>query len=68
MQGSPKVLIPILFEGMKKKGIESIPIVIGGIIPDKDEAIVREAGVKEVFQPLTPMDSIVERIKEIVDA
>ena len=65
MQGSPKILVPLLLDEMKEKGLENIPVVIGGIIPDKDEKIVRDAGVSEVFQPLTPMNTITERIKEI---
>lgn len=65
MQGSPKVLVPILLDKMKERGIEHLPVVVGGIIPEKDEAIIKEAGVKEVFHPLTPMEQIVERMKGI---
>jgi methylmalonyl-CoA mutase C-terminal domain/subunit len=65
MQGAPKVLIPILFQKMKEKGIEDTPVVVGGIVPEKDEALLKELGVREVFHPLTPLDRIVESIKAI---
>ena len=67
MQGAPKVLIPILFEKMREKGIEDRPVVIGGIVPKKDEVLIKSLGVKEVFHPLTPMDDLVACIKEIVE-
>lgn len=65
MQGSPKVIIPILLEKMKKRGIGDIPVVVGGIVPEKDEQLIKELGVKEVFHPLTPMETILERVKTI---
>jgi methylmalonyl-CoA mutase C-terminal domain/subunit len=65
MQGAPKVLVPILLEQLEEKGAKDIPVVVGGIIPEKDEAIIREAGVRDVFHPLTSLEDIVERIKDI---
>ena len=44
MQGAPKVLIPMLFEKMRKKGIEDTPVVVGGIVPKKDEALIKSLG------------------------
>lgn len=65
MQGAPKVLVPLLFEKMKEKGIADTPVVVGGIVPEKDEALLRELGVMEVFHPFTPLDSIVKNIKKM---
>ncbi len=65
MQGAPKVLVPILFEKMKEKGMEDTAVIVGGIIPEKDEALLRELGVKEVFHPFTPLDSIVANVRQI---
>jgi methylmalonyl-CoA mutase C-terminal domain/subunit len=33
MDAAPKILLPILFERMKEKGIDGIPVVVGGIVP-----------------------------------
>ena len=66
MDAAPKILIPILFEQMKAENIQDIPVVVGGIIPQAEEKIIKEIGVKEVFHPFSPLEAIVERIKELV--
>ena len=65
MDAAPDILIRALFEKMKEKGIENIPVVVGGIVSDKDEVLIRKIGVKEVFHPLTPLGTMVKRIKDI---
>ncbi len=65
MNAAPKILIPILFDHIKSEGIEDIPVVVGGIIPKKDEAFIKEIGVKEVFHPYTPLDVVVARVRGI---
>ena len=66
MQGAPKIIISTLFNKLKEKGIEDTPVVVGGIIPEKDEALIRELGVKDIFRPTTPLDNIVERIRKVI--
>jgi len=65
MDASPQVVIEILFEEMKRKGIEEIPVVVGGIIPQKDETFIRALGVKAVFRPFDPLEKLPERIRLI---
>jgi len=65
MDAAPKILIPILFDKMKEKGIQDIPVVVGGIIPEKDEILIKEVGVKEVFHPYTPLEMVVGRARAI---
>jgi len=66
MQGAPKVVIPILFDIMNKEHLETIPVVVGGIVPEKDEQMIKKLGVKEVFHPLTPLTTVVNSIKNVV--
>jgi len=66
MDAAPKILIPILFDAMKAEQIQDVPVVVGGIVPRLEEAIINELGVKAVFHPYSPLETIVERIKEIV--
>jgi methylmalonyl-CoA mutase C-terminal domain/subunit len=66
MDAAPKILISILFDKMKQEDIPDIPVVVGGIIPQTEEAFIREIGVKEVFRPYSPLEMIVEKIKTIV--
>ena len=65
INGDPKILVSLLLEEMKKQGAENIPVVIGGIISKKDEEFVKKMGVKEVFHPYTPLETVVDRIKSI---
>jgi methylmalonyl-CoA mutase C-terminal domain/subunit len=65
MQGAPLILVRRLFENMQKQEIEDVPVVVGGIVHEKDEAMIRELGVREVFHPLSPLDEIVDRIRVI---
>lgn len=65
MQGSPRVLVPSLFEEMRQRAMDDVEVVVGGIVSEKDEALLKELGVKEVFHPLTPLQQIVDRIKGI---
>ena len=66
MDAAPKILIPILFDAMKAEQIQDIPVVVGGIVPKSEELIIKALGVKEVFHPYSPLETIVQRIKEIV--
>jgi methylmalonyl-CoA mutase C-terminal domain/subunit len=66
MDAAPKILIPILYEQMKAEDISETPVVVGGIIPQAEVKIIKEIGVKEVFHPFSPLETILERIKEIV--
>jgi methylmalonyl-CoA mutase cobalamin-binding domain/chain len=68
MDAAPKVLIPILFDQMKAEGILNIPVVVGGIIPQAEEKIIKEIGVSAVFHPFSPLETIIDRIKELVAA
>jgi len=65
MDAAPKILIPILFERMKEKNVRDIPVVVGGIIPEKDEMAIKGLGVKDVFHPFTPLEEVVDRVKAI---
>ncbi|UCG08072.1 MAG: cobalamin-dependent protein [Desulfobacterales bacterium] len=66
MDAAPKILIPILFDTMKAEEIANMPVVVGGIIPQADEVVIKEIGVKAVFHPFNTLEMIVERIKTIV--
>ena len=65
MDAAPNILLKILFDRMKEKGIGDIPVVVGGIIPKKDEIFIKGLGVKKVFHPYTPLETVLEQIKTI---
>ena len=43
----------------------NIPVVFGGIIPDRDIPMLKELGVKAVFPPGSPMDEIIKYIRNL---
>jgi (2R)-ethylmalonyl-CoA mutase len=44
-------LVPDVLDLMREKGIADIPVIVGGIIPDRDARALKELGVAEVFTP-----------------
>jgi (2R)-ethylmalonyl-CoA mutase len=51
LSGSHAELIPSVLDALREVGAEDIPVVVGGIIPDADQAALREAGVAAVYTP-----------------
>jgi len=56
-----------LMARMKEIGAEGIPVVVGGVIPEKDIPLLKAMGVREVFPVGSTFDEIVKVVKEIVD-
>jgi methylmalonyl-CoA mutase C-terminal domain/subunit len=65
MNGDPKILVSLLMNEMNKQGISHVPVVVGGIVPKKDEKFIKEIGVEQVFHPYTPLESLLQEIKAI---
>lgn len=51
LSGSHMHLVPEVLEGLRAAGVDDVPVVVGGIIPDGDATALRELGVAEVFTP-----------------
>jgi (2R)-ethylmalonyl-CoA mutase len=61
--------VPAVLQGLKDAGLEDVPVIVGGIIPDSDARKLREQGVARVFTPknfgLTEiMGSVVDVVRE----
>jgi (2R)-ethylmalonyl-CoA mutase len=65
MQAAPDMVIKALFREMKANGIEGLPVVVGGIISDKEEKIIKELGVKAVFRSFDKLEIIQKQIRTI---
>ena len=59
------LLVPKLMKALKKAGLEHIPVVVGGIVPDDDERKLRKAGVRHVFHPGASREEIVSKVAEL---
>jgi (2R)-ethylmalonyl-CoA mutase len=51
LSGSHRALIPAVLGSLREAGIEDVPVVVGGIIPEADAEWLREAGVAGVYTP-----------------
>ena len=51
LSGSHIPLVTEVMERMRAEGLEDVPVVVGGIIPPEDEALLRKAGVAAVYTP-----------------
>ena len=51
LSGSHRELIPAVMEALREAGIEDVPVVVGGIIPEADVEPLKAAGVAAVYTP-----------------
>jgi (2R)-ethylmalonyl-CoA mutase len=51
LSGSHRELIPAVVEALREAGVEDVPVVVGGIIPEADAAALRAAGIAAVYTP-----------------
>ncbi len=51
LSGSHRELIPAVLDALRDAGVEDVPVVVGGIIPEADGAAMREAGIAAVYTP-----------------
>ncbi|TMK26008.1 MAG: protein meaA [Actinobacteria bacterium] len=68
LSGSHRELIPAVIQALHEAGV-SAPVVVGGIIPDQDVAMLEQAGVAAVYTPKDfDITRIMRDIVELVDA
>lgn len=59
------LLVPKLMTALGEAGLNHLKVVVGGIVPDEDEAALLESGVSQVFHPGAGRDEIVGRVAEL---
>jgi methylmalonyl-CoA mutase C-terminal domain/subunit len=66
LSGAHNVLFPEILRLLKDQGGEDILVLAGGIIPDKDIAPMKALGIREIFLPGTPTQTLVDFIRNEV--
>ncbi len=66
--GGHKTLVPQLVKELEKLGARDLVVIVGGIIPPKDYAMLEQAGVKAVFGPGTNIPKAARRVLALIDA
>ena len=66
LSGAHLELIPQLMEALAAHGLETVPVVAGGIIPEHDRAALQEMGVVAIFGPGSRSDEIIASLQATI--
>jgi methylmalonyl-CoA mutase C-terminal domain/subunit len=55
-----------VIELLRERDMEDVKLIVGGIVPDEDAALLKKQGVAAVFQPGASLDAIVGFIRGAV--
>ncbi|MDO8767771.1 MAG: cobalamin-dependent protein [Burkholderiaceae bacterium] len=58
------LIVPKLTKALREAGLGNVRVIVGGIVPDNEEAMLIESGVRQVFHPGSTMEEITMRIRE----
>ena len=63
LSGAHMELFPQILEGLHERGMGSVVVFAGGIIPEADRPALEEMGVRAIFGPGTPTSEIVAAVR-----
>ena len=63
MDREPRIMVSLLMELLKERGLHHVRVVVGGIISREDVPRLRAMGVGEVFRPGAKLADIVAYVK-----
>ena len=66
LSGAHNAIVPRVMDLLKQNKMDDVLVLLGGIIPDQDIDGLKKIGVAGIFQPGTPMDEIVQFIRQNV--
>ena len=66
LSGAHIPLTQKLMDKLAEAGV-TIPVVVGGTIPDQDISMLEQLGVRKVFLPSTPLDDIVRGVTAVIE-
>ncbi len=64
MSGAHLRLFPAVVDALAQAGANDIPVLGGGIIPAQDVETMRKAGIRAIFTPGTPVETIISAFTE----
>jgi methylmalonyl-CoA mutase C-terminal domain/subunit len=62
------LIVPKLMAALRAAGLADVAVIVGGIVPDADEAMLLEAGVARVFHPGSALEEIAAEIGRLTRA
>ncbi|MFM7506885.1 MAG: cobalamin B12-binding domain-containing protein [Rubrivivax sp.] len=58
------LIVPKLMTALREGGLGDVAVIVGGIVPDEDEAMLLDAGVARVFHPGAALADIAAFVRE----
>lgn len=68
LSGAHNTLCPRIVDLLRANGMDDTLVLVGGIVPQEDIAVLKQKGVSEVFLPGTSTEDIVTFINQNVRA
>ncbi|HEY5790353.1 MAG TPA: cobalamin-dependent protein [Gammaproteobacteria bacterium] len=62
------LLVPQLVAALREAGLDDVPVIVGGIVPDDEEAALRAAGVAGVYHPGVSLETVVAEVRRLCAA
>ena len=59
------LIVPDLMQSLREAGLGHIKVLVGGIVPDPEHAMLHEAGVSRIFGPGAERDDMVDATRHL---
>ncbi|KQY63481.1 cobalamin B12-binding domain-containing protein [Nocardioides sp. Root140] len=59
------LIVPDLLRELAEAGLDDVAVVVGGIVPDSEHAMLTDAGVGRIFGPGSSRDEIVDAVNQL---
>jgi len=59
------LILPDLMAALRGAGLEDVKVIVGGIVPDPEHKILRDAGVSAIFGPGAAREDIVMSVSRL---
>ena len=66
LSGAHMTLVPKVIALLRQAHADDVRLVVGGVVPDEDVAVLRDMGVADVILQDTPPEEIVARVRGLV--
>jgi ethylmalonyl-CoA mutase len=67
LSGSHLQVVPEILEGLRAAGLDDVPVILGGIIPEQDGRALMDAGIAAVFTPKDyDLTDVMTRVLDVI--
>ena len=65
LSGNHMILAPEVVKRLKEKGMQDMPVVLGGTVPPDDIPLLKEAGIAGIFGPGSSLKEIIQFLSKL---